>query len=145
LYGAAESSIYRITPNGDLTVIYNVPSSVGFAGYITGLGQYTSGLLFATTIYGGQSGYGAILFIDAGLAPFVKAQPGSSGAGSPVTIIGAGLAGATAVTFGGAPAVFQIISDYAISATVPAGATSGAIQVVTPQGAVSTDVPFNIL
>jgi uncharacterized repeat protein (TIGR03803 family) len=148
LYGVAESAIYRLTPDGDVTVILNVPSVPKIQenfGSITGLGQYTSGLLFATTIGGGQYGQGVILSFDAGLPPFVKAQPGSGGAGSAVTILGTSLAGATSVTFGGAPAVFTVTSDHAISATVPAGATNGAIQVVTPQGTLSTDVPFFIL
>ncbi len=145
LYGVAQQAIYRLTPDGDVTVILNVTRTKENFGWISGLGQYTNGLLFATTIYGGQYSEGAILSFDAGLPPFVTALPGSGGAGSAVTILGTGLAGATSVTFGGAPAVLTVTSDSAISATVPAGATSGAIQVVMPQGTLSTDVPFFIL
>ncbi len=142
VYGAAiGGTIYRITLDGDPTVLYKFPSSIGPPA---ALGQYTDGTLFAVT-FAGPNDIGALVFLNAGLPAFVKAQPGTGGAGSSVTILGTGLAGATSVTFGGAPAVFTVTSDFAISATVPAGATNGAVQVVTPKGTLSTDIPFFIL
>ncbi len=60
--------------------------------------------------------------------------PGTAGVGMTVTINGTFLSGATAVSFGGTPALsFSVMSDNQIVATVGVG-TSGAVQVVTPGG-----------
>jgi N-acetylglucosamine-6-sulfatase len=69
-------------------------------------------------------------------APSVTGFDPTSGAiGSSVTIAGSGFRGATDVTFNGASAArFSIDSDAQITATVPAGATTGPISVVTPEG-----------
>ncbi|MBW4891704.1 IPT/TIG domain-containing protein [Mucilaginibacter sp. HMF5004] len=56
-------------------------------------------------------------------------------AGTTETLIGTGFTGATAVSFGGVPAVsFSIISSTAISAVVGPGGASGNISVTTPGG-----------
>jgi uncharacterized protein (TIGR03437 family) len=66
-------------------------------------------------------------------------------AGQRVDILGTDLIGATSVTFNGVPAKFTIARPSQIQATVPAGATSGTVQVVTPNGALSSNVPFRVL
>ncbi|MFN7986789.1 MAG: kelch repeat-containing protein [Thermoanaerobaculia bacterium] len=60
--------------------------------------------------------------------------PASGPVGTPVSIAGQGLAGATAVTFNGVAASFAVGSDTQITATVPAGATTGPIAVTGPGG-----------
>jgi hypothetical protein len=54
--------------------------------------------------------------------------------GSSVTISGADFTGATGVSFNGVAAAFTVDSDSQITATVPAGATTGPIAVTTPGG-----------
>jgi IPT/TIG domain len=55
--------------------------------------------------------------------------------GHPVKIIGAELAGATEVTFGGAPAAFEVLSAEAIEATSPPGTAPVVdVRVETPAG-----------
>src|SRR6266496_656764 len=51
-----------------------------------------------------------------------------------VTIKGIRFTGATKVTFNGTPSDFTVVSDSKITATVPAGATTGPIKIVTPIG-----------
>ena len=58
--------------------------------------------------------------------------PASGNVGSTVTLTGVGLAGVTAVSFNGAAAQFSVTSASQISATVPAGATSGPVTVTSP-------------
>jgi uncharacterized protein (TIGR03437 family) len=43
------------------------------------------------------------------------------------------LTGATSVTFNGTPATFTVVSATEITTTVPAGATTGEVQAITPQ------------
>jgi hypothetical protein len=69
----------------------------------------------------------------------------SSGAvGAAVTIIGSSLSGASNVSFNGTPAAFQTLSPYQISAVVPAGATTGPIQVTTASGTLSSNGSFQV-
>ncbi len=65
-------------------------------------------------------------------------SPSTGPVGTPVTINGSGFTGATAVMFNGTAATFTVSSDTQITATVPAGATSGSISVTTPSGSVSS-------
>jgi hypothetical protein len=48
------------------------------------------------------------------------------------------------VTFNGVAAVFNVILPTLIIATVPSIATTGPIQVVTPGGTLSSNVPFRV-
>ena len=70
-------------------------------------------------------------------------SPANGPVGTAVTIKGAGLGGATAVTFNGAPASsFTIDSDAQIRAIVPAGATSGQLSVTTSVGSAMSVASF---
>lgn len=53
--------------------------------------------------------------------------------------------GATGVTFNGTAATFTVKSGTEIATSVPAGATTGAVQVVTPAGTLSSNVNFRVL
>jgi uncharacterized protein (TIGR03437 family) len=65
--------------------------------------------------------------------------------GATVNILGTSLTGATSVTFNGTAAVFKVIAGSEIAATVPTGATSGKVQVTTPGGILSSNLPFHVL
>ncbi len=62
--------------------------------------------------------------------------------GTPVQISGTGLATTTDVLIGTEPAVFQILSDRLILATVPREASTGTIQIVTTNGIAVSNTPF---
>lgn len=60
---------------------------------------------------------------------------GTAAGGTSVAIVGTGLTGASAVTFGSAPATsFAVISDTQIVAASPAGSGSVTVTVTTPSG-----------
>src|ERR1017187_5902938 len=61
-----------------------------------------------------------------------------------LNILGSDLTGATSVTFNGTAAVFTVVSSSEITTTVPAGATTGKVQVATPSGTLSSTVPFRV-
>jgi len=71
--------------------------------------------------------------------------PISGSAGTIVTISGANFTGATAVTFNGLGVSFAVISDTAIQATVPAGATTGPMSVTTPAGTAASSGAFTVV
>ena len=72
--------------------------------------------------------------------------PTSGVVGSQVTVTGAGLMGASAVTFNGTPApAFTVVSDTAITVIVPVGATAGPIAVTTPGGTAASAGSFTVV
>jgi hypothetical protein len=68
----------------------------------------------------------------------VKTAPTVGKVGRSVLILGNGLTGTSSVTFNGVPATFTVESDMYLKATVPPGATSGTVSVVTPSGTLSS-------
>ncbi|SPF47737.1 exported hypothetical protein [Candidatus Sulfotelmatobacter kueseliae] len=72
-------------------------------------------------------------------------DPGSGSVGSRVGIVGGGFAGATKVTFGGvATGNFTVVSPALIQATVPAGAVTGKVRVVTHNGSALSKETFTV-
>jgi uncharacterized repeat protein (TIGR03803 family) len=139
-----DGTAFEITPCGTLTTLYSFCSENRCEDGLypgTPLLQDTNGDFYGTT--GG--GKGTVFSLSAGLGPFVKTQPTLGKAGMPVKILGTALTGATRVTFNGVPAVFEVLSGSEIKAAVPARATSGKVQVVTPNGTLSSNVPFQVL
>lgn len=84
-------------------------------------------------------------FVVSGLAPIVTGfSPIGGKAGDPVVISGINFTTATNVAFNGVTAVASVTSDTQISATVPAGATTGPIRVINPAGTNTTGSNFII-
>ena len=65
--------------------------------------------------------------------------------GAAVKILGTNLTGATGVSFNGTAAAFNVVSSSEITTKVPAGATTGKVEVVTPSGTLSTMVSYTVL
>jgi uncharacterized protein (TIGR03437 family) len=64
--------------------------------------------------------------------------------GATVKILGANLTRATSVTFDGTAATFTVVSSSEITTTVPAGATTGKVEVATPSGTLLSSVSFRV-
>ena len=107
--------------------------------------QDTDGTFYGTTWEGGAYDDGTVFSLSVGLEPFVATQPAAGRVGQKVRILGNDLAGATSVTFNGTAAVFKVVSPSFISTTVPGDATTGTVQVVTPRGTLSSNVPFQVV
>ena len=147
-------TIFKITPSGTLTTLY---SSFGYKPGIEPIGgllQSTNGLFYGTTYYGGvgkacgtiyKVSCGTVFELSVGLKPFVETQPTIGSVGTPVNILGSNLTDATGVTFNGTAAEFTVVSKTLITTTVPAGAKTGTVQVVRPNGKGSSNVPFTVL
>jgi uncharacterized repeat protein (TIGR03803 family) len=143
----AHGTIFEITPAGTLTTLYSFCSQAGCpdgSSPAAALVQDTNGDLYGTTLYGGAHNVGAVFSLSVGLGPFVKTLPISGKTGAAVEILGTALTGTTSVTFNGTEAAFTVVSPTEITTTVPAGATSGKVQVITPGGTLSSNVAFRV-
>jgi uncharacterized repeat protein (TIGR03803 family) len=138
-------TIFRITPDGVFTSLFDfsTPDRQGYQPAVAML-EGTDGNFYGTTSAGGLSNVGVIFQFSTGLPPFVKALPHLAKVGSAVDILGTDLTGATHVRFNGTAARFTVVSASEISTTVPAGATSGYIEVTTPGGKLASDGPFYV-
>jgi len=132
-------TIFGITPFGEPYTLYG-------AG-VTTLMQDTNGDFYGTTSAGGTYGFGTVFRLRAGLPEFVNTIPTAGRVGSSVKILGDDLAQAVSVIFNGTPAAsIEVISNSEIVATVPAGASSGKVQVGIPGRInIRTNVPFEVL
>jgi uncharacterized repeat protein (TIGR03803 family) len=146
-YGTA----FQITPNGQLTTLYNFCSEAKCTDgmYPKALVQSTNGTFYGTANGGTRqhclgNGCGIIYSLSTGLGPFVNPVPNRGTVGLFMTILGNKLTGTTSVTFNGTAAAFSAVSDTAIKAIVPTGATTGPIEVTTPTGTLKSNVSFVI-
>jgi uncharacterized repeat protein (TIGR03803 family) len=143
-------TVFKITPSGALTTLYSFCSQSGCTdgsmdgNTAAGLVQATNGDLYGTTELDGANGDGTVFRLSVGLGPFVETLPTSGKVGAAVKILGTNLTGATSVSFDGTAAVFTVASASEITTTVPNGAATGTVQVVTPSGTLSSNVPFRV-
>ena len=127
--------------------------------------QATNGDYYGATSQGGADGGGTVFKITAGgtLTCSQERLPGRRFSrcrtarpvcgntdylrlgGAAVKILGTDLDGATSVTFDGTAATFTVVSPSLITPTVPTGATTGTVQVVTPGGTLSSSIPLRVL
>jgi uncharacterized repeat protein (TIGR03803 family) len=155
LYGTAPSggaqiyygTIFKITPGGTLTTLYSFCPQSGCPDGDDPRGtlvQDTNGNLYGTTFAGGANGFGTVFSLSVGLGPFVETQTTSGKIGAAVKILGTNLTGATSVTFNGTTATFHVVSSSEITTTVPTGATTGKVKVVTPHRTLTSNVNFRV-
>ncbi len=104
--------------------------------------QGTDGSLYGTTPYGPNNTNGSVFKFSNSLTPLVQTAPGIGKVGQHVLILGNDLTGTTSVTFNGVPAEFKVEKNTFIRATVPAGATTGTVSVVTPSGTLNSNPQF---
>jgi uncharacterized repeat protein (TIGR03803 family) len=105
--------------------------------------QHTDGTLYGTTPNGAE-GFGTIFTVSNHESAFVEALPDSGKVGATVGILGTNLSGVTKVKFGSVSASFKKVSATFITATVPTGATSAFLTVVTPSKSFRSNQKFLI-
>jgi uncharacterized repeat protein (TIGR03803 family) len=137
-------TIFEITKTGTLTTLVDFENS-GVSFPYGGLVQATNGTLYGASLEGGQYYSGAVYSLDRGLGPFVTFVRAAGKVGETGPILGQGFTGTTSVTINGIQASFTVVSDTYITATVPAGATTGYVTVTTPSGILTSNVPFHVI
>jgi uncharacterized repeat protein (TIGR03803 family) len=144
-------TVFQISPEGQFTTLHVFCLQGGNcsdgAAPFDALVQGTDGNFYGTT-YGltkCPGNCGTVFQISMGFPPFAKANPDFGKVGRVIGIQGDNFTGAASVTFNGIPAAFKVVSDTYIKAEVPRGATTGAIEVTTSCGILSTEQRFHVL
>ena len=137
-------NIFKVTPKGRLVNLHSFDYTDGFEPD-GGLLQATNGAFYGTTWGEGLDGYGVLFKLSVGLGPFVAPEPAYGKVGATIVILGNNLKEATAVTFNGAAAKFDAVSNSEIKTVVPAGATSGTVEVTLPRGTLKSNVAFRVI
>jgi IPT/TIG domain len=102
----------------------------------------TTGPISVTTPTGGTSSTAEPFIVGVYISGFV---PQAGPVGTQVTIMGGGLTGTTRVTFGTVAGTgVTVVSDTEVTATVPLGAPSGQLAVVTPAGSAASTASFTV-
>jgi hypothetical protein len=134
----------------------NAPGSGVYPPNFTGawaMRMTTSGLFVAGyfTSISGAAQSGIARFTLSGSPPpppgpptITSFSPTSGPPGTTVTVTGTGFLGATAVKFGSTPTTFTVDSDTQITATVPVGAQTGPISVVSVNGTGKSATNFRV-
>jgi uncharacterized repeat protein (TIGR03803 family) len=141
--GPGEGNIYKVTSAGVFKSFFAFRCCNEGYDPFYGLFQGTNGDLYGTTTYGlSPCCYGTIFSVSDGMSPLVETVPVAGKVGKQVIILGNGLTGSTSVKFNGKSAAFHVVSDTEITATVPSGATTGTVSVVTPTGTLNSNPQF---
>jgi uncharacterized repeat protein (TIGR03803 family) len=138
-------TVLKITPTGTVTTLHSFDGNDG-AQPFGPVAQATNGNLYGTATNGLGSAINGTLFeVSTGLGAFVSFIRSSGKIGQVADILGQGFTGTTSVSFHGTPAQFTVKSDTFITATVPAGATTGFVKVATPGGTLTSNVRFRVV
>jgi uncharacterized repeat protein (TIGR03803 family) len=151
LYGMSYSggangygTLYKITAAGVFTKLHDFALADGASPAVTPM-QHTNGTIFADTYSGGTAGAGVFFSLSGSFKAYAGLVTTAARVGTSIGILGQGLNGTTSVTFNGKPASFTISSDTFLTATVPSGATGGAVTVKTATGTLTSNVKFRVI
>jgi uncharacterized repeat protein (TIGR03803 family) len=135
LYGATQAggskgygTLFKVSLSGGFTRLYDFDNTTGMTPEITLL-QDTTGTLYGETFGGGSDGAGVFYSLDDALPAFVSLVSTSGKVGDSVEILGQGFNGTKSVSFNGKAAHFKVVSATSLTATVPAGASTGSVTV----------------
>lgn len=142
VFGAALTGATAVAFNGTAATSFTIDSATQITATVPA--GATTGPISVTTAAGTAASATDFTVIP---APTVGGfAPASGPAGTAVTVTGTSLTGATAVAFHGTPATsFTVDSDTQITATVPAGPTTGAISVTTAAGTAASATDFTVI
>ena len=132
---------FEMTASGSLTDLFSFANPGHPAG---GLVQATNGKFYGTASIGPAytPDSGTVFELDTGLGLFVAMTPTFGNIAAKVIILGTDLRGTTSVTFNGTAATFTVVSATEITTTVPTGATTGEVEVDTPDRRLISNVNF---
>ena len=128
---------------GGASAAFSVDSSTQITATVPS--NAVTGHLSVTTGAGTAVSFNTFTVTSPPLAPapaIASFSPSSGPPGTAVTITGTNFAGATAVTFNGVAAVYNVVSPTQIQTVVPAGSSTGTLSVTTPGGTATSPSQF---
>jgi uncharacterized repeat protein (TIGR03803 family) len=145
--GCGQADIFKITPKGVFTDVYNFPllggnnNSAPESPLLLG----TDGVFYSTTDEGGSRGSGTFFSLVDGQTSFALLLQNSGKVGAVVGILGQGFSSSSTVKFNGKAATSVTVtgSTY-ITATVPTGATTGFVTVTTGTTTLTSSSKFTV-
>jgi uncharacterized repeat protein (TIGR03803 family) len=144
LYSVGGGKLFRINPSsGNFSVQYTYGAEGNPSSPLL---QNTNGVFYGKTNNGGTAGDGVFYSFSEGLKSFVTFLPRQSlgKVGASIGILGQGFTGTTAVSFNGTSATFTVTSDTYLTATVPSGAITGPVTVLTPGAHLMSNMRFRV-
>jgi uncharacterized repeat protein (TIGR03803 family) len=141
-----DGTVFELNKNG-VTLLHTFSLYVDGQAPEAGVIRDAQGNLYGTTwgsiMFGCELNCGSVFKL---VAPpeITKFSPTSGAIGSTVSISGVSLSQSTAVTFNGVAAAFTVNADRLVTATVPAGATTGAIAITSPGGTATSSTNFTV-
>ncbi len=151
--GYGPESLYKITPSGNYTDVYNGFGNAGSCNQVpagcvltSGLYLHTNGRFYGVTEQGGSDDLGVVYSLKLRkAAPLVRPLVPAAKAGHWLGILGQGFSNATSVTFNGKSAAFRIVEDTYLEAKIPSNAGKGPIRVSTGDGELRSNADFSPL
>ena len=163
LVQASDGKLYGVTaqgPSGVFGTIFNVTTTGTFKLLHTFSGgdgenpgspliQNTNGILYGTTTGGGSTacngGCGVFYSLNMGLGGFATLSPALGKEGAKIGILGQGFGSSSVVKFGGTQATTVTRSGTTyLTATVPAGALTGAVTITTGTTTLTSSQHFKV-
>ncbi len=145
--GHGDGTLFNTTTGGTYKALFAFNNTVNLSQMspLAPPVQYTDGLLYGVTEFGGTTNQGTVYSLNMGLAPFVNMPLFSGKKNTSVLILGTHLKGTKSVSFNGRAAKFKVLSDTHMMATVPTTATSGPIHVSTANGTLQSRKNFVVM
>ena len=127
----------------NLVAYYDMNRNGQGAGLVVRNGAVTGASLNGLTV--GTANTPVFTPVNPALAPTITSfTPTSGSVGTIVTITGTNLTGTVTVRFNGTLATFSGVSSTGLSATVPAGASTGPISITTANGTATSATDFSL-
>ena len=135
-------TVLLVTKAGALPAGVTLSNSGTLAGTPSQVGSFPISLTVSNGV--SPDATQAFMLTVIGHPTITSFSPASGAVGTVVTIVGTNLSGATKVAFNGVKATITKNTATKIKVSVPLGATTGKIKVVTPGGKVTTATAFTV-
>jgi uncharacterized repeat protein (TIGR03803 family) len=141
--------VFQITSSGVFTNVVDFATEAEGRYPLGGVNQDTNGNFYGSTYQGGAGGDGAdsgtLFEWTTGFGPFVATAPTFGKEEAKIGILGQGFSSSSVVKFGGTKATTIVLSGTTfITATVPAGAMTGAVTVTTGSTTLTSPQTFKV-
>ncbi len=143
IFGANFANVTNVRFNG-INATFTVVSTTQITATVPA--GATTGPITVTTTGGTATATPDFIVTTTATPPTLTSfSPTSGPVGTSVTITGTNFVNVSSVTFGDMPARFTVLSPTQLTATVPVGAVTAPIRVITPAGSATSATSFTVV